>query len=161
MLEIADKLGSVLSALIGLIGLVLTGYGLRLQRRAASPPTPAPPFPTPPAPAPPTPAPSAPAPPVVPPPEPPPEPEPERLEVPHRADWVPSPEHLPAGPAWGSDGYGGQPAGQQPAPWPVSPLEQRPDAWGEEPLRPRRWTLVVGLILLGVAVALGAVTWLL
>ncbi|MBB5153134.1 hypothetical protein [Saccharopolyspora phatthalungensis] len=81
MLEIADKLGSVLSALIGLVGLVLTGYGLWLQRRT----TPTPPV-------------------LQPPPADPPEPEP-RLEVPDRSDWVPPSTHLPPG----SQGYGGPP----------------------------------------------------
>ncbi len=33
MLEIADKPASVASALIGLIGLAMTGFGLWLQRR--------------------------------------------------------------------------------------------------------------------------------
>ncbi|MGW3472772.1 hypothetical protein ACWDKQ_30850 [Saccharopolyspora sp. NPDC000995] len=33
MLEIADKLASVASALIGLIGLAMTGFGLWLHRR--------------------------------------------------------------------------------------------------------------------------------
>ena len=39
MLDVADKLGSVVSALVGLLGMALTAHGLRLQRRdrAAAP----------------------------------------------------------------------------------------------------------------------------
>ncbi|MEV0057666.1 hypothetical protein AB0H34_45155 [Saccharopolyspora shandongensis] len=117
MLEIADKLGSVLSALIGVVGLVLTVYGLRLQRRATRPTAPPPP-----------PAPTGST----------------RLEVPDRSSWVPPSEYLPPGYS-PNQGYGGPPM-------------QRP-----QPPRsaPRRTVLVIGLVLLAVAVALGVVTWLL
>ncbi|WP_101376452.1 hypothetical protein [Saccharopolyspora spinosa] len=131
VLEIADKLGSVLSALIGLVGLILTVYGLRLQRRAASPAPP--PTPT-------APPPQAPA---VPP-----QPEPTWLEVPDRADWVPSPEHLPPG------SYGGPAQG-----WGESWLKQGPEI--RATAAPRRTVLVLGVVLLAVAVVLAAVTWLL
>ncbi|GAA0524193.1 hypothetical protein GCM10011581_44880 [Saccharopolyspora subtropica] len=129
MLEIADKLGSVASALIGLVGLVLTGYGLWLQRRASSAPPPPPPPP--------------------PLPLPPPAPERPRLEIPDRADWVPSPDHLPAG------DYGGPP-----------PFWTSPDQPGSPPppmalpvRARRRGVLVTGLVLLGVAAVLGVLTW--
>ncbi|MEV6227164.1 hypothetical protein AB0L88_04640 [Saccharopolyspora shandongensis] len=87
MLEIADKLGSVLSALIALVGLALTVYGLRLQRRATRPTAPPPP-----------PAPTGPT----------------RLEVPDRSAWVPSSEYLPPGQSTGMDQGVGYPPMQQP-----------------------------------------------
>ncbi|MEU6261938.1 hypothetical protein [Saccharopolyspora shandongensis] len=122
MLEIADKLGSVLSALIALVGLVLTVYGLRLQRRATRPTAPPPPS-----------APTG-----------PPQPDPARLEIPDRSAWVPSPEYLPPGSA--NQGFG-------------HPPMQRPHA--PAPTALRRTVLVIGLVLLAVAIALGVATWLL
>ncbi|TDD49637.1 hypothetical protein [Saccharopolyspora elongata] len=93
MLEIADKLGSVLSALIGLLGLGLTVYGLRLQRRATRPTAPPPP-----------PAPT----------------DPTRLEVPARSAWVPSSEYLPSGQFSGMDqGFGYPPMRQTRVPGPT------------------------------------------
>ncbi|MGW1677949.1 hypothetical protein [Saccharopolyspora sp. NPDC002376] len=91
MLEIADKLGSVLSALIGLIGLVLTVYGLRLQRRATRAAQ-LPPMPTGLA-----------------------ESDQARLGVPERADWVPPSKYLPPG------GWSGEQMMRREPPSPASP----------------------------------------
>ncbi|WP_433871254.1 hypothetical protein [Saccharopolyspora sp. CA-218241] len=81
MLDVLDKLGSVFSAAFALAGLVLTGYGLRRDRRRAAPQ----------------------APPVPPPPV---EGSGPGLVVPDRTEWVPDPSHLPepSGPHHG--GYG-------------------------------------------------------
>ncbi|MEV0086696.1 hypothetical protein [Saccharopolyspora sp. NPDC050642] len=123
MLEIADKLGSVLSALIGVVGLVLTVYGLRLQRRASRPTAP-PPIANAPLPS-----------------------DPTRLEIPDRSAWVPSSEYLPPGQSTGMDqGFG-------------YPPMQQPYAPGQA--APRRTVLVIGLVLLAIAIALGVATWLL
>ncbi|WP_190818021.1 hypothetical protein [Saccharopolyspora pogona] len=115
VLEIADKLGSVLSALIGLVGLVLTVYGLRLQRRATRAAS-LPPMPTALA-----------------------ESDQAQLEVPERTDWVPPSKYLP------------------PAGWSGEQMMR-----GEPPssASPRRMVLVTGLVLLAVAVVLGAASWL-
>ncbi|MEV5544278.1 hypothetical protein AB0L13_46555 [Saccharopolyspora shandongensis] len=131
MLEIADKLGSVLSALIALVGLVLTVYGLRLQRRATRPTAP-PPIANAPLPSDPT---------------GPPQPDPARLEIPDRSAWVPSPEYLPPGQSAGMDQGFGYPPMQQP--------------YVPGQAAPRRTVLVIGLVLLAVAIALGVATWLL
>ncbi|MGW5648228.1 hypothetical protein ACWEV3_02570 [Saccharopolyspora sp. NPDC003752] len=129
MLEIADKLGSVLSALIGVVGLALTVHGLRLQRRATRPTAP-PPIAN--APLPPD--------PTGPPPT-----GPTRLEVPDRSAWVPPSEHLPPGSSWPAPGFGHPPQMQQPH------LPRQ--------AAPRRTVLVTGLVLLAVAIALGVATW--
>ncbi|MEU5852783.1 hypothetical protein [Saccharopolyspora shandongensis] len=107
----------MLSALIALVGLGLTVYGLRLQRSATRPTAPPPP-----------PAPT----------------DPTRLEVPDRSSWVPPSEYLPPGYS-PNQGYGGPPM-QQPQP---------------SRSAPRRTVLVIGLVMLAVAVALGVVTWIL
>ncbi|OQO95051.1 hypothetical protein B1813_03065 [Saccharomonospora piscinae] len=77
-LEIADHWASLVSALVGVVGIVLTAVGLRRQRSA-----------------------------VPPPPEPPPVTgladtadtgDRPRLYIPERHEFVPGPEHLPGGP---------------------------------------------------------------
>ncbi|MEV0701511.1 hypothetical protein AB0I53_26870 [Saccharopolyspora sp. NPDC050389] len=131
MLEIADKLGSVLSALIGLIGLGLTVYGFRLQRRATRPAA-SPPIANAPLPSDPTGLPQS---------------GPVRLEVPDRSAWVPSSEYLPPGQSTGTDQGFGYPPMQQP--------------YVPGQAAPRRTVLVIGLVLLAVAIVLGVATWIL
>jgi hypothetical protein len=168
VLDVADKLGSVLSSLVGLLGVVLTAYGLWLQRRRSA-------------------VDMRPIVQVLPPPPPVVDDEPTvplpRLHIPRSSEWVPDSRHLPPGkpryPSEPQPGYGsapvpepavppppGQPPGV-PIRVPPPPAYQPQGEFTSTPEGPHPWhrrpvsVLVTGLGLVGLALGLAVVTVLL
>lgn len=133
MLDVADKLGSVLSALVGLLGVALTAYGLRLQHRdrAVSPPEPPPASQD-----------SA-------------EDSPPGLHIPSPGERVPDSRYLPSPPR--SPSAPQTPSGAQPGQvcgGAGEPLPDGPASWWRRSVP----VLVLGLALVGVALGLAVLT---